>query len=61
MHKGKQLKSPKQEQPVMELSVNPQAKVCPKFDAHGIAEFPVGDPHKMGFRVVDNCTEEHIQ
>lgn len=42
-------------------SVDPNAQVCPKFDATGIAMFPVGDPKKMGFRVVDNITEEHIQ
>ncbi len=54
-------KQPNYQKPAMELSVSPQEKVCPKFDAQGIAEFPVGNPHKMGFRVVDNCTEEHIQ
>lgn len=43
------------------LCVNPADRPCPKFDESGIATFPVGDPKKMGFRVVDNCCEEHIQ
>lgn len=43
-----------------DLRLNPQLRLCPKFDAESIAEFPVAPPDEMGFRVVDNCAEEHI-
>lgn len=42
------------------LSTNPEQRVCPKFDPTSIAMFRVGDPEKMGVRVVDNCAEDHI-
>lgn len=45
----------------IELSTNPEAKPCPKFDEKGIALYEVGSPKEMGFIVVDNCTQEHIQ
>ena len=40
--------------------LNPQLRLCPKFDPDSIAEFHVGEPGEMGVRVVDNCAEEHI-
>lgn len=43
-----------------DLRLNPQLRLCPKFDADSIAEFPVASPGEMGVRVVDNCAEEHI-
>ena len=43
-----------------DLRLNPQLRLCPKFDADSIAVFPVAEPGKMGVRVVDNCAEEHI-
>lgn len=43
------------------LSLLPNGAPCSKFDHMGIAQFPLASPEKMGFRVVDNCTEEHIQ
>ena len=45
--------------PSGELSVDPEARVAAKFDAAGIAKFPVAQPGKMGFRVRDDCAEEH--
>ncbi len=42
------------------LRLNPQLRLCPKFDPDSIAEFHVGEPGEMGVRVVDNCAEEHI-
>lgn len=44
----------------LDLRLNPQLRLCPKFDSVSIAAFPVADMDDMGFRVVDNCAEEHI-
>ena len=43
-----------------DLRLNPQDRLCPKFDEESIALFPVADREEMGVRVVDNCAEEHI-
>lgn len=43
-----------------DLRLNPQARICPKFDEESIALFPVADVGEMGVRVEDNCAEEHI-
>ena len=43
------------------LRLNPQIRLCPKFDETSIATFPVAAPGKMGMRVLDNCAEENIQ
>lgn len=43
-----------------DLRLNPQARICPKFDEESIALFPVAKPSEMGMRVLDNCAEEHI-
>lgn len=43
------------------LSMNPEERLCPRYDEKGIALYQVGNPKEMGFIVVDNCTEEHIQ
>lgn len=43
-----------------DLRLNPQHRLCPKFDPTSIAEFPVAPREKMGIRVLDNCAEEHI-
>ncbi len=40
--------------------LDPEAELCPKFDETSIALFRVAEPGEMGFRVVDNCAEEHI-
>ena len=44
-----------------DLRLNPEARMCPKFDAVSVAKFPVADRDKMGVRVVDNCAEENIK
>ena len=41
------------------LQLNPQARLCAKFDETGIARFRVAPRGKMGLRVLDNCAEEH--
>lgn len=43
-----------------DLRINPQKRLCAKFDSTSIATFPVSSRKEMGVRVVDNCAEEHI-
>lgn len=43
-----------------ELRVDPEQRLCPKFDSTSIALFPTAEPGDMGFRVLDDCAEEHI-
>lgn len=40
--------------------LDPQERICPKFDSTSIALFPVAEPGEMGMRVLDDCAEEHI-
>jgi hypothetical protein len=44
-----------------ELRLDPEQRLCPRFDSAGIALFPTAAPGEMGLRVVDDCCEEHIQ
>lgn len=43
-----------------DLRLQPEKRLCSKFDSTSIAEFPVASREEMGVRVVDNCAEEHI-
>ena len=43
-----------------DLRLNPQLRLCARFDDVSIAEFPVAAPGEMGVRVVDNCAEEVV-
>ena len=43
------------------LRIEPEKRLCPAFDPVTIATFPVAEPDEMGFRVLDNFCEEHIQ
>lgn len=43
------------------LRLEPEKRMCPIFDPDTIAKFPVADPGEMGYRVVDNFCEEHIE
>lgn len=43
-----------------EIRVDPEQRLCSKFDSASIAKFPVADREEMGVRVVDDCAEEHI-
>ena len=47
--------------PGEDLRLDPEKRLAPLFDSTSIARFPVAEPEKMGFRVLDNITEEHIQ
>ena len=42
------------------LRLNPDTRLCSRFDEYSIAKYPLPKPDEMGFRVVDNFTEEHI-
>ncbi len=44
-----------------DLRMEPEKRLCPKFDEMSIALFPVAKPGEMGVRVLDNCAEENIQ
>ena len=46
--------------PVYDLRLQPEKRLCANFDPCSIARFRVASPDRMGFRVVDNCAEEHI-
>ena len=43
------------------LRIEPELRLCPAFDPVSIATFPVAEPEEMGYRVLDNFCEEHIQ
>lgn len=47
------------EMPVLRLE--PEKRLCPLFDPVTIATFPVASPGEMGYRVLDNFCEEHIE
>lgn len=44
----------------VELRINPEQRLCAKFDSASIAKFPVASQEEMGMRVVDDCAEEHM-
>lgn len=41
--------------------LDPETRLCPKFDQKGIAKFQLASLEDMDPIVVDNCTQEHIQ
>ena len=41
--------------------LDPEKRLAPRFDSAAIARFPIAAPEEMGVRVLDDCTEEHIQ
>ena len=43
------------------LRLELEKRMCPIFDPTTIAKFPVAEPEKMGYRVLDNFCEEHIE
>lgn len=43
------------------LRLQPEERVTPKFDDRSIAAFRLPEEGEMGFRVVDNITEENIR
>ena len=43
------------------LRLDPERRLCPQVDSESIALFPLASREEMGFRVLDNFCEEHIQ
>ena len=43
------------------VRLDPETRLCPEFDSTSIKLFRAPEPEEMGFRVVDNFPEEHIQ
>ena len=43
------------------IRIDPEQRLCPEYDSASIKLFPAPEPGEMGFRVVDNFPEEHIQ
>lgn len=60
------MKQPNQRKPSAarretDLRLNPQRRICSKFDPDSVAALRAPEPGTMGFRVVDNCAEENIK
>lgn len=55
----KEKKSSAEKMPALRLE--PEKRICPLFDPDSIAKFPVAEPGVMGYRVLDNFCEEHIE
>lgn len=43
------------------IRLNPEEEICPEYDSCSVKIFPAADITEMGFPVVDNFPEEHIQ
>ena len=43
------------------IRLDPEQRLCPAYDSVSIKLFPVPSPEEMGFPVLDNFPEEHIQ
>ena len=44
----------------VDLRLDPEARLCPAFDAVSIKKFAAPDRKEMGVYVLDNCAEEHM-
>lgn len=43
-----------------QVRIDPESRLCPKFDSTSIAKFSAPAREDMGMRVLDDCAEEHI-
>lgn len=43
------------------LRLEPEKRICPIQDPDSIYKYPLATSEEMGFRVLDNFPEEHIQ
>ena len=41
------------------IRLDPELRVCTKFDSTSTAKFRTAKPGQMGVLVVDDCAEEH--
>ncbi len=46
-------------EPTDNLRLNPEARVAAEFDAVSIRKTRIPEAGRTGFRVLDNCAEEH--
>lgn len=53
--------TPEKEKIPPSLRIEPEERLCPGFDPVSIALHEVARPGEMGFRVLDDFCEEHIQ
>ncbi len=40
--------------------ISPEERLCPAYDYQSIAAYRVASRRTMGFRVIDDCVQEHI-
>lgn len=43
------------------VRLDPEERLCAAFDSTSVKLFRAPEPGEMGFRVLDNFPEEHIQ
>lgn len=43
------------------LRLEPEKRMCPIVDPDSIDKYPLATSEEMGFRVLDNFCEEHIE
>jgi hypothetical protein len=43
------------------LRLEPEKRMCPIVDPDSIYKYPLATSEEMGFRVLDNFCEEHIE
>ena len=41
------------------IRLDPEKRVAPQFDGVGSKKFLAPEPSEMGFRVLDDCAEDH--
>ena len=49
----------RREKPESQPRLDPEQRIAPQFDSTGIKRFPAPESEEMGFRVLDDCAEEH--
>lgn len=49
----------RREKPESQPRLDPEQRLAPQFDSASIKKFRAPEPGEMGFRVLDNCAEEH--
>ena len=42
------------------VRLDPEARLCPKYDAVSIKSFPMAQPGEMGMRVLDGSVEVRV-
>lgn len=52
---------PKERGEIPVLRLEPEKRLCPVFELDDIADLSVEESEEMGFQVMDDFCEEHIQ